>query len=1752
MAMAITLALARDRATGKSRPLYFGQGKRIKGMAKIWAEGKKDYQLTVENRHPDASVLLRREHSIRRSFSRILLKTSVRYGNTETKRVKREEGNKKYLNILWDYSGGRLRDIVKSRYVFPKPVQIEKRDGSLCLGYSGTARVPFYPVRHDHLPELDFGDMIRSPLMELVRQCLKYGIPLRTAEKYVDSLLSRLIPFLDYVYTERRSGKSNYVRDGLKELRVVVEQIKRDYGTRNGVHQSITAEVLESVSDDVISEVEHISDEVSEDKEEGQDSETHFLEDAIATAKAEEVVLDECLQTATKLLIDGILTAEDSEELLNEMQEQSRRIGVKVHRFVSKNFQSPFSINGVIYHGTEMAYDNSGLILLSEVPVDGGRGRIDLVLVRAKQLTRVDDAPSIVVCEPFMIIDLKTKNAFDFDIYGVESRSTDKENVVSKFTLERRELNHDEWSDVLSNTPDEYERTQLDMYEENILTDYQRVMWKDVDAQKTLAKAILVIDSYQNWKDISEAILPLVLEAYNGCVDGTLSEGDFLFPSENNTRMKIAMRMLSVSRPTTEDVQVDVPMPMKPFQKRVEDEREFFLYLTVPGSGSPSQSAAMIAERWHGLEYIHGLVRRRHRDVFWFDLVGEYRDPILRKKQFRLKYQTDPIRRFFKHRVQMRDLSDYVYGFVYDGERISSVQSQIHNLLRDSRNPIIVVSGWESFRRSTPDSHSKHLDEVVTTIIQAFPVKSTVVWFARPVPLAKSSIDYSSRCVGPFYRGTLWQNFVDTIVWNVPMPPNRTGARIPTNYHERGIFIERPERPLESMMIEIGPLRNWGQDFQSGGSRDMDVYHLGPSSSLQQSGLYIEKQLECATKLIPHLLSSSEYNTGPLSSSSIDIERVSSGYDSPKESGPRLTFRPLQIHTEMEVDGRVKVLLPIADINRRREYRKMKLDVVPPKRSTYPPSEYYLSVKELDDQDIVLTEIKSLKDTIKFLKQIDVSHLKELLDQLSKVLDDTSDENDTYTLMNKLRLIHQILETNTLSKEVWKLLLPIRSMIPRNLVPVQREHVTSIQTRHPDILMMTGNHLFLLIIAALGPYRDISITESLVSLWNYIRPWHFMGLGLRPEYPNSHNTGRSVLNRHSLLPQLHQRFINSNKSLSFQTSLTNVRFGQLIFRSSSGEADSSYLWLLFQRIPGIFDMNAALLNPRGIDPFLSIVGTLNKMVSERTFWSESDINLLSTLAEIPNDAVRLRMMVADQQGVQGLWIDDQKQRKWLPIGRIHYATRRYEDATLVRTISLSESPHLQPVDYENVRRPIHQTEDMVDLALLIINQALEGCISSTCRVSLNTEENMYRVIFVDKGSNDTIGEILINRTVDLLELLRRPDNECEPVIINGQRLIWNRFKDISYDDDVALLRPWVDRHDPFPGMSLKPPPTARNLLKADKEFDITLELYHDPWTCPLRHISLEDIQKSHQRAQASGPHYMFRYERPWGEPVHVSNEPGAHHGSCWRVHVDTPHTLTPELRKLMQIRFTDAQVRSLLSPQELVYWSEKEQKWVTHTFKLLVQRDCIEVVKESWHLRLMLTGLTGERFEPILPGVNLKSPDKWRPFFKLEPECVVIGLQEKDTGLTRERRIPEQNVALRGMYEVQKLLEDEMREFLKKTGIIVDRRLNAEIQGEIAASIEIFRVSEDKAAVELDGVTIEQDSAGGRVVYVVLISEVNVHKIPVTRHLHDIRQIGRADRSEFESEVKSLLGEFNLSDKDLDRALKECVRIMREEGLIRR
>jgi len=249
LGLSATLALARERVTEDTRHLYDG-GKGRKGLCRIWKEAQSKYSTSASAKIPDATPLQRAENNIRRSFYKIIINTASRYGNTEEKRRRRKE-SKKYLNQLGDYAGSRMRDIAADRYRFPGPVRIDLNDGTEIWGYPRSSRSPQYIPTHS-MAELDFIDMIRSHTIELHRQCLKYGVSQRTAKKYTDELIDRLVPFLDYVYSDRRVGRPHFTPDGARELREIVLRIQAQFGMRNGHPQSITASISETMNEETV------------------------------------------------------------------------------------------------------------------------------------------------------------------------------------------------------------------------------------------------------------------------------------------------------------------------------------------------------------------------------------------------------------------------------------------------------------------------------------------------------------------------------------------------------------------------------------------------------------------------------------------------------------------------------------------------------------------------------------------------------------------------------------------------------------------------------------------------------------------------------------------------------------------------------------------------------------------------------------------------------------------------------------------------------------------------------------------------------------------------------------------------------------------------------------------------------------------------------------------------------------------------------------------------------------------------------------------------------------------------------------------------------------------------------------------------------------------------------------------------------------------------------------------------------------
>ncbi len=1803
--MAGTLALARDRATGVVRPLYYGDN-RVKGMAKIWDEAKTAYRETHDRDRqrrsasyrqsltpdqleeldrrvlPDSRLLLMAENNIRRNFYRIMLKTAVKYGNKETKRVKRGEGPQGYLNLLWDYAGSRIRDVCKARYFFPPPTELKLVDGSEGVGYPSLGGQPAYFLNHDNLPELDFGDMIRSHLVELARQCMKYNVPLRPAKRYIDQLLNRLLPFLDYVYTGRKTGRSNFVREGLEELRDVVDRISILYGMRNGRAPSITTMVAVdtevTLSDADVPMVEEYPDCVTEPQLENMPhipvenvitTDTSIEEDieypttpnffTTIVGRAEDKGVDEwsdALDTLKQLLDEGILDKEDAAQILKQAKEESRRIGSAFHDFVSKGFPSPFVMSAVVHHGDEMVRDRSGLLIVSELGVAGGQGRVDLALFRRKLLPSVDEAPPQIVYEPCMVVEIKTKSAFELDIYGVRSKSEKEKNVVSEFLLERRRLTDEEWMDIRGSISPESVK-QIELYSEAILNEYQRVAWIDSKPPNELIKAVVSVDSTETWNEARDALHAVIIEGYEMAMNNGISTGDVLQVSENGIPLRLVMHMVSDSCSATE---VEPPAKREennPFCKHQDDGLEFIMYLSVSGRGSPSESAATIAERWHGLKYLYDMAHYKHRDIIWFDMNGEIADPLLGKHRLRLAFHDASVQRFFKRRVKVVDMSFTIAEYLHGRQTSRVIRKLIKDNVTNAKKPIVVVSGWNSLWRRTGPYQNPLLGAILLLFLSEVSKGGTILWFNRPVPLSDNSSVYQTKCVAPFYTNSQWEGFIDRIVWNLPLPPQRSRSFTPADDCIRVSIMEAPGETVISERIHILPLEGWGETFRSEPQTPYVsmMYSKGAGFAGSMQTLAQSVDYEDVYDLLPHLQDSAITDSIPEKARYVvEKAHVSSRIQDMHESINLINFRPYQFQERLERNKRYKKLLPIDQITQKREYRTMTLGVEEPQRNTRPPSEDMLIACDVDDIDIALSEVRGLKKAISFLlnQESPPSHIVRLCEELLDIIEPTDATQSSQKVMNRLRLVRQTLENDISTQNSWTQLEPYRMQAHRQLKPHIRAHIEQLSQRHPDIMLITGNHLFLMLHAALNTIPSSIHLRTLDLLWQYLVPWHYTRLGLSPEYRYGTHAGRSVLDRHVLFERLKSRALALNALIAEDISLRSVRMGQVIIRRTGLEQEPLATWLIFQRTMGGTEMNAALITPYALDPGEAPYELLKGLISDAPFWSESDISRLADSARSEKKDIRVPLMIANQKDMQLLFVRHQDSDVWMPVGRIEYTSHAFQSVTLIRTLQIRAEEQAVPVSTNAVPKSLLDTQDLVDVALLVIRRGLGEPVNAKCHISLDHERGSYHIFFEVAEEDDNESEALaltIKSTIELVALLRKPDYQCEPVVIDGKRLIWNRFQDITYHEDVQLIRPWVERRNPFPHLAMELPPSAEDLLAAKQDFNIRVEPHHDPWVCPLRHVSKEDIERQQRLAPVANMHYLFRYEIPVGTPKRLLDETGLRHGSCWGIRIHTPHSLPMELQDLMSVRFTAAQLATLVRSSEIVYWSNEQQEWIVHSMDLVWRNHVISEAQEAWHLRRVIEEYLGQELELVKPGTYLQKQERWCPYFIIEQERVVVGLERGATKEKRERVLRERNVALRAREEVENILSQGMTTLLDEQGITPDRRLQSDIRNEIVFILEEAVTSGEDMKLTYSGAMIRRDEVGGRRVYVIFESPYDEYYLPVTPHLHDIARIEHLIPSEVRNDIKCQLETHPFRKSDIEEAVAGVMGLLRDEGL---
>ncbi|MGY5879040.1 MAG: hypothetical protein RTV31_02260 [Candidatus Thorarchaeota archaeon] len=1565
-------------------------------------EGQENYYNSVRERRPDASHLQIVERNARRSHHKVVVNTSVPYGNTETKRKRRKE-DRRYINNLADYYGAIIRTLGAEKFQFPPPMMTYTKEGKIRWVYPGNACIPEFAPQHT-AAELDFVDMIRPHGLELIRQCLKYSVPMRDARRYLDELVIRLTPFLEQVYNGQKKIEYGFVRGSVKVLRVVVEEIRARYGGTNGRPLSITGEVSQELRKRLS---KFLVDSNSKDKHDPTDimfTEKSFNKsskfphlDSFFTNLANSCDItinsdwNKRVEELQELITKKTLGRDDARYIMKDLLEHSRKLGVSFHDFVSNSefTTRPPSLPSIFRYGDEMATERSEFLIVCEVPVAESRGRVDIILFRRKELHRADNARPEYIWEPCMIFEVKTRCFYNLDLYATFTKSKDRNRRVMEHTKERRRSEEDEWQQVIDATPIDYEREQLNAYEREIIKSYAKYARRDLDPPKGLKKGVLVVDLKENWEFLRDNIKELILEAYHRSEGATLSKREHFHinPEVKDLRMDLVLFSDSKRKEATPVKKVGYLDPFH-YSKKRDDNREFILYLTISGKGSPAQSAAQITARWHGLELLHERTKGSHRDVLWFDLSGALATPKKRKRIFRTTLQPSSIKRFLRRRVRFIDLSGSVSSYLQGTTALTQVRNDIQTSLKDARRPVIVVTGFDKVRGSAQRERVPLIDRFLAQFLDGVPEHSTVLWFDRPVPVTQTSQRYDTRSIAPFYPGSPWMNLVDEVIYNIPTAPRRYGSYVPVEDDQRWLVTEKND-DFKVYPILIPPLFKWGERFRPDSSREENIirqntFYLRSSSySRQTQGTHVEwdeDAEESLLELVPHLQRFYKEESGVAKEE--EKERIKgivlpSAPCSPQPFLSRVCYTPYQHLTEKEYDDRVTRIEPLTHINHRREYRKSRLYGTPRKVTTHPPNVALLRYNNSDIVRSAREELRGIRSVLRIIKKRhgEKQEWRELIDSLNGLVDrKNTSRKSPADILGILRLVKTVLEAHHMSKKLWYQLRSNRTRISKGLAPEQELILKRLTAQHPDLTSIIGNQFFLLLLIA---FYEADVSEPprdlIEKLWQYLVPWQLMTLGFEAEYPAQHQTGTSILDRSLLVDRLTSR-AGALKEQYKSKDVCDLQFGKAVIVRDNEKPPS--LLLSFQIRPRSHEMNTIFIKlPPDIEGSLSKI--LRSLCRERPFWGETDLTRLGTLSDLVDLDNCTDIMVATQGGVRGLWVLDSKKNVWVSIGSMDYYSRPREQVTLLMSVTLREERELLDVSIQSVRIPGPFLGSVVKFGLETVSAVFRKCKSVCCRVSLDTTEKMFRLSFLRAEKDKEITHLFIKRTVDVLEILRRPDFQCQQVVIDGHEMIWNRFRDIDYAGDAKTLRPWVERREPFKTTELKLPSDADQFLLLQKEKELKLEVLHDRTTCPLCAVSKEELKKRIEKHSSSVSEYMKRIEGNLGQPDDILCESIYNHGLCWRLKLSEQDDLPENVTDLEKVALSGPALATLLKTGSLIYMSNGQ--WMMHEFEVPKTSTLPREFRESIVLVEVYKELVPRALRNLrIPGSYLlKREEKW-------------------------------------------------------------------------------------------------------------------------------------------------------------------------------
>ncbi|MDF1539156.1 MAG: hypothetical protein P1Q69_09650 [Candidatus Thorarchaeota archaeon] len=826
----------------------------LKSILKMWHKAKATLEDEVEQVRLGFSPIQVAEANMRGQFFKFIAVSLKRFGNKEMKRVYSwVEGSVGPFNALLNYAGARLRELAMFSYPFPRPEAFQIRvykDGTKRVlrkkeaenlgkdgaekvywryGYDRKGKTPRLFLAHPTLPGMDFVDMIRAHCVELCRQCFIYDVPMTEAHRYIRLLIQNLRPFLDFLYTDGSEGRHGFNRDADHELGKIVLEIRALY-TKRSVRRKRISKRQER--DPLQLNREQLREQVRAQLKKTTDEDQEYA-----------------LQKLLDYLDTNTIQERDLEKLREQMLTLSNREGNRWHRVLLSDLHHPKSLRQVVKAGDTLFDSLSPILVVAELPVGQRSGKVDLTIFLRRRIDKKR------IWTPVMVLEVKTKTAFDINLFGLEQNRKKSNPVTPVLYAWKRTSDDREWNDILASGPDPSAVTQLRNYEREIISEYRSVMPDDPTPPASLWKGIIVLDSNQNMPDTFAAFQHLLDDLRTGLMQQLMqhSKQVSVSPLESGYHSPKVTLFLSPDEGPTHLLQ-DLASPDSlpednPFKEREPDDRTLTLYVPVASPTSAGTTAARLARDWHLLHHIKEC-KGVDTEVVWLDLLGDYKSDELLFKRMRLDqlYEEQSIDknthislRNLLREIRFVDLHLNSEGIATKGEEsFDALFAAIEAVFpQDSeKERIIILDGWTGFKAMLPGHYQPLCRVLEQQLLNTLPsTKTDLIWIDEGTTHTKMNAHYQRSCINPLWYDSPRKTHLDEIIYNLPVKPYGFGWLNPQQEDMRIIVQDTPTQAEPwTRQIHVPQLVGVTDMFKGLARRDGIV----PYEAIQQEHLKLQ------------------------------------------------------------------------------------------------------------------------------------------------------------------------------------------------------------------------------------------------------------------------------------------------------------------------------------------------------------------------------------------------------------------------------------------------------------------------------------------------------------------------------------------------------------------------------------------------------------------------------------------------------------------------------------------------------------------------------------------------------------------------------------------------------------------------------------------------------------------------------------------------------------------------------------------------